>query len=316
MTTLSTPPTRQIRRKQERNIREMFEFQCSLPWFAATLGAGSAAALALHWGGLPVAAVLGTVGMAGLTYATLVEPRLPVLEETTLRLPTLPPQLDGLRIGQLTDLHLGMPHSHANTRWGVQRIMDEAPDVIVITGDFVSFHHAISQLPGLLQPLQAPLGVYAITGNHDHWEGVAEIRAQLEPLGITFLMNEHRCLPWNGGELWLAGIDDMWYGAPDLAAALNDIPATAFTLLLAHEPDFADVVVGRGVALQLSGHTHGGHIRLPLLGAPCLPSHGVRYSHGLVHVGALQIYVSRGLGGFPLRLNCPPEVSLLTLRCG
>jgi hypothetical protein len=193
-------------------------------------------------------------------------------------------------------------------------MIDEQPDLIVLTGDFVSKHHAIAELPELLRPLRAPLGVYAITGNHDHWEGAEEICEQLETLGIVCLLNTNRCLHWQGGSFWLAGIDDMWYGTPDLHAALAGIPDDAFRILLAHEPDFADVASLRDIPLQLSGHTHGGHIVLPLLGSPCLPHHGLRYISGLSQTGGTQVYVTRGLGGFPVRFNCPPEATILTLQ--
>jgi hypothetical protein len=254
--------------------------------------------------------------MAGMAYATLVEPRLPVLEHVTITLPALPPALDGLRIGQLTDMHLGYPYCYQNTRWAVQAVMQQQPDLIVITGDFVSFDTSIDEIPPLLRPLHAPLGVFAITGNHDYWEGIEEICNHLHALGITCLINSNTCLQWQGSPFWLAGLDDMWYGTPDLKATLEGIPADAFTILLAHEPDFADVASQRNVHLQISGHTHGGHIHLPVLGSPCLPSHGLRYVSGHVQVDEMHVYVSRGLGGFPLRFNCPPEATILTLRRG
>jgi hypothetical protein len=213
-------------------------------------------------------------------------------------------------------MHLGYLHTSNNTRQAVQQVMNEQPDLIVLTGDFVSFHRAIAHLPDLFRPLHAPLGVYAITGNHDHWEGVDDIIDALEPLHITFLINENVCLNWRGGNFWLAGIDDLWYGAPDLHTTLAGIPEEAFTVMLAHEPDVADVIAQHGVQVQLSGHTHGGHLVLPVLGTPCLPHHGVRYVSGLVQVGAMQVYVSRGLGGFPLRFNCRPEATIITLRRG
>ncbi len=313
MTTLELTGAAKHQQRQ-RDFREMVEIQCSSRWLAAGVGTLVASGVAVAWGGLPVAATLGTLGAAGFIYTTLIEPRSPVLERVTVSVPTLPPACDGLRIGQLSDMHLGMPHARENTRWAVQQMLREQPDLIVITGDFVSFEWAIRELAGLFAPLHAPLGVYAITGNHDHWEGVQEIYAQLEPQGIRFLINDNCCIRWRGGELWLAGIDDMWYGAPDLSAALAGIPADAFTLLLAHEPDFADIAALRPVDLQLSGHTHGGHVHLPLLGAGCVPHHGVRYIDGLLYAGELPVYVSRGLGGLPVRLNCPPEATIITLR--
>jgi hypothetical protein len=294
----------------------MFQFRCSQRWFGAGLAAAGLAAASIRIGGAPMGVAWGTAGLIGLTYATMIEPRIPVLEKVTLHLPHLPPGLDGLRIGQLTDMHLGYLHCYENTRWAAWQIMREQPDLIAITGDFVSFHSAIAKLPEVLHMLRAPLGVYAITGNHDHWEGVEEIREQVEALGIPLLMNANLPLSWRGATFWLAGIDDMWYGVPDLHATLAGIPDDAFTIMLAHEPDFADVIARRNVQLQLSGHTHGGHIDMPLLGAPCLPHHGLQYVKGLQQVGPMQLYVSRGLGGFPLRFNCPPEVTLITLRRG
>jgi hypothetical protein len=314
--TSTTAPVRHKRPKQRRSFKELLQVRCSLPWFAAGAGAAGAGLLAIYAGGAPAAVALGTAAAAGLTYTTMVEPRTPVLERHTVRLPLLPPALDGLRIGMLADLHLGMPHCAANTRWGVQQMLREQPDLIVIPGDFVSFPHAIDELPDLLRPLRAPLGIYATTGNHDYWEGVEEIRRALEPLPIEFLINRNQCLHCRGAELWLAGIDDMWYGTPDLNAALEGIPEGACTVLLAHEPDFADIAALRPISLQLSGHTHGGHINVPGLGAPCLPHHGLRYVRGWVQVEDLPVYVTRGLGGAPVRLNSVPEATLITLRAG
>jgi hypothetical protein len=280
------------------------------------MGMSGFAALSSRMGGVPVALGWSIAGMAGLTYSTVIEPRLPVLERVTLHLPTLPPQLDGLRIGQLSDMHLGYLHTKDNTRWAVQQVLHEHPELIVLTGDFVSFHSGIKHLYNLFCPLHAPLGVYAITGNHDHSEGIEDILEAMEPLDITFLINENLRLNWRGADFWLAGIDDLWYGVPDLHATLTGIPTGAFTVMLAHEPDVADVVAQHGVQVQLSGHTHGGHVDLPMLGSPCLPHHGVRYVSGVVQVGAMQVYVSRGLGGFPLRFNCRPEATIITLKRG
>lgn len=304
--------------RQNAKFHEFFQFRCSPQWIGTGLFLGGVAALSWRWRRwrVPTALLVGGAGVAGTVYSTMIEPRRPVLERVTIHLPTLPPALDGIRIGQLSDMHLGFPHGHANTRWGVATMLAEQPEVLVLTGDFVSFTRTIPDLPDLLHPLQAPLGVYAVPGNHDHWEGLADIRAHLEPLGITFLMNESRCLRWNGGELWLAGIDDMWYGTPDLGAALADVPDGACTLLLSHAPDFADTATHHKVALQLSGHTHGGHLHLPLLGWFCVPFHGIRYVSGLERVGDMRLYVTRGLGGAPLRMNCPPEATLVTLRRG
>lgn len=287
-------------------------------WLGAAAGGAALGALMVTTGGPLAAAALGAAGLAGAAYATLVEPRSPRLERLTLRFPELPRELDGLRIGHLSDLHLGQPFSEANARWAAAAMAAERPDLLALTGDFVSYEHAIATLPDVLAPLavaRPPLGTYAVLGNHDHWEGVAAIRAALAPLGVEFLMNSHRALPRGEGQLVLAGVDDMWEGDADLEGALRGAPE-GFRLLLAHCPDMADEAARLGVQLQLSGHTHGGHMRLPGLGSFCLPRHGWSYAVGHERVGALQLYVSRGAGGLPLRLNCAPEAAILTLRRG
>jgi predicted MPP superfamily phosphohydrolase len=130
------------------------------------------------------------------------------------------------------------------------------------------------------------------------------------------LHNEALTLNINGAGFTLAGVDDVWSGQPDLRAALNQVPPDSPTLLLAHEPDFADISAQDGrVALQLSGHTHGGQVRLPGVGALILPYLGQKYDIGLRQVGQMWVYTSRGVGliGPPIRLNCPPEITEITL---
>ncbi|NJM06183.1 metallophosphoesterase [Candidatus Gracilibacteria bacterium] len=257
---------------------------------------------------------LGLLSALVAAYASRVEPRKPIFERRTLRFPQLPRELDGLRIALIGDMHLGHAFAAENTRWAVQQVLDAQPDLIALSGDFVSYAANISELPGLLNKLQAPLGVFAVPGNHDHWEGVDEIRSVLERPDFSFLLNSNRRVEWRGARFVVAGIDDVWHNDHDLDLALAGVSPGAFTILLAHAPDVADEAAQRGVDLQLSGHTHGGHIRLPGLGALVLPRHGWRYSIGHIFVGEMQLYISRGIGGFPLRLGCPPEATLLTLR--
>jgi len=310
------PPTR-ARSGRYRDYRPKFD-QPGAVYGRGWLGAGAlGAALGLlalrryRWAGL---LGLGAAGVLGALYTTLVEPRRPRLERITLHLPGLPPALDGLRIGQISDTHLGMPVAERNAAWAVEQMRREQPDLLALTGDFVTLHTALPQVGPLLAGLGAPLGVYAVPGNHDYWEGLDDLREQLASVGIPLLLNEHRRLEWNGAELWLAGVDDIWEGQGDLGAALRGVPAGAFTLLLCHAPDAADEAARRGVALQLSGHTHGGQIWLPLLGPIALPIYGLNYAIGRYQVGPTTLYVSRGLGGMPLRLACPPEATVLTLR--
>lgn len=309
--------TSRISRSTHSKARSPFDptqVRYSWRWLGTGAALSSLAAVAVQQGGIGAAAAVGAAGLTGAAYATLLEPRRPVLERVSLRLPNLPPALEGLRIGQLSDLHLGHPYTEANTRWAVQQMVNERPDLLALTGDFVSFDHAIARLPELLAPLRAPLGIYAVPGNHDYWEGLDEIQAILNPLGVKFVINTHEQLSWRGQRFWLAGIDDLWDGQPDLDAALAGVPKDAFTLLLAHAPDIAPVAAQRNIALQLSGHTHGGHLWLPLLGSFCLPFHGTRYAIGFEQVETMQLYITRGLGGMPLRFGCPPEATIFTLN--
>ncbi len=283
-------------------------------WVAATASGALIGLAGLQHFGWRFAAGIGLLGLLGLGHMAIGEPTRPILERITLRPPRLPATLDGLRIGHISDMHLGFRYAHENLRWAVAEFHREQPDLIVLTGDFVNFAHAIPQVGALLRGIAAPLGVYAVPGNHDHDEGMPDLAAALDLVGVPLLLNEHRRLHWNNTDFWLAGVDDIWFDLHDPVAALAEIPADAFTILLAHAPDVADEAAQLGVGLQLSGHTHGGHLRLPLLGPFSLPRYGRRYVIGEYRVGATSVYVSRGIAGAPLRLLCPPEATIITLR--
>jgi predicted MPP superfamily phosphohydrolase len=231
----------------------------------------------------------------------------------------LPTALAGLTIGQISDLHFGPVVNPLHVRAAVGVLLRARPDVAVVTGDFVS------QLGGdeaglvvrELSRLRAPLGQLAILGNHDHWTDAEVVAGAVQRAGLTLLRNANRSIERDGGRLWLAGVDDVWEGKADLPQALDGVPPDGRVVLLAHEPDFADEAAGdRRVALQLSGHTHGGQIRLPLLGTPVLPPFGRKYPYGLRRVGAMALYTNRGLGMIrpAVRFNCRPEVTLVELR--
>ncbi|MBC8159659.1 MAG: metallophosphoesterase [Roseiflexaceae bacterium] len=286
----------------------------SRPWMALaglnTLG-GLAVLRRYGWPAALGYAALG--GMVGL-YATLIEPRWPVLERFELRLPRLPPALDGLRVGQISDTHLGLPAAAHNLRWALAQMRREQPDLLVFTGDFIHRPAARLQLPVLLAGVRAPLGVFAVPGNHDGWESGGALRGLLAEAGVELMHNEHRRIAWRGGELFLLGLDDIWDGSPDLEQALVGVPHEAFTLLLAHTPHAAPAAAKLGIDLQLSGHTHGGHMVLPLLGPIAKPRYTGQFLSGLFQLNHTTLYVSRGLGGAPLRLACRPEAALITLR--
>jgi uncharacterized protein len=276
------------------------------------------------------------VGALGLAYATRIEATWLEVTRQDLALPRLPLALDGLRVAHLTDFHLSQIVSLDYLTACVAAAMDERPDLVLLTGDFLTrCARYVADLPGLLRPLSAPVGVYAVLGNHDARVGAAAISSALEAAGIGVLRNRHECVRAGGVELWLAGIDcpdTKQYSVTDpsragwarvyrrmLNSALDGIPADVFRILLAHTPDVIRDAARRGVDLMLSGHTHGGQVRFPLLGATVVPSrYGHRYAAGQFQVEGTTLYVNRGLGTvrLPLRFLCRPELAIHTLRRG
>jgi predicted MPP superfamily phosphohydrolase len=266
--------------------------------------------------------VTGRLGRlpGAVIYAQHLAPRHLHLDEVSIPLPTLPPGLDGLRVGFVTDIHFEPDRPTALLERGVALLDDAAPDLILLGGDYVNSSAEGFQRPlALLGRLRAPLGVYAVLGNHDYWAGGDYIAAQLASAGIRVLRNEsERMVAPDGTPWWLVGTDSASRSHLDVEQAFVCLPPRGFRLLLAHEPEVADAVAARGLRadLQLSGHSHGGQIVLPKFGPPLLPRLGRRYVRGLHHEPT--IYTSRGLGAVPpyFRLNCPPEVSVLTLTRG
>lgn len=255
----------------------------------------------------------------GAGWTTLGEPNWPVVEQVSVQLPRLPARLDGLRVAQLSDLHISQYTTAGDIERAVALAMRQSPDVIMLTGDFI-WRQVTEHAENLVEPLRglrAPLGVYAVLGNHDHWEGAALTAHVLAQTDVTLLVNQALRLD-AGAPLWLVGLDDVWERKHDLRAALDGTPDAECKLLLVHEPDYADRAANFPLDLQLSGHSHGGQINLPHYGPPVLPYLGQRYPAGLYQVGKLALYTNRGIGVIapPVRLNCRPEVTLLTLHAG
>ena len=272
-------------------------------------------------GGMVLAA-----GSAAMGYGTLLEPRRLTIEHVEVRLARLPAQFDGFRIAQLSDIHFGPYMGSAFVREAAEEINKLQPDLIVLTGDFVS--HPLGKRQGIegarhaipcaeaLRGLRAAYGRFAILGNHDHWNDAGIVRDALESAGFPVLLNQAVPLEKDGARLWLVGLDDALERVADIEGALQGVPATEASVLLVHEPDFADHAARFPVDLQLSGHSHGGQVRLPWVGAPVLPRLGEKYPMGLYRVRSLQLYTNRGLGVInpPVRWNCPPEITRITLR--
>jgi len=242
----------------------------------------------------------------------------PVIERILIPISNLHPALDGFTILQITDLHLYPLTQPALIRKSVEMANELKPDLVVITGDYVwQDLEAIFELAPILSGLDAKYGVFSILGNHDYWLDAAVITAAMESAGLPVLINRGLHIEQGKGKLYLAGLDDGWSGKPDLDATLEGASPGAPVILLCHEPDLADQYSLDGrIDLQLSGHTHGGQIRLPGLGALILPYLGRKYDQGLYNVNGMLLYTNRGLGVIsePVRFNCPPEISQFTLH--
>jgi predicted MPP superfamily phosphohydrolase len=248
--------------------------------------------------------------------SALTEPFRLTIEHHQIRLRRLPQELDGFRIVQLSDIH----HSPFTSREQIERAVATAnrlkPDVVALTGDYVSKERAYAApCAELLGTLRARHGVFAVLGNHDHWTDAALITDLFRAEGMTMLVNQGMRFEKNGAAFWLAGVDDTMVGLEDLPLALAGSRDDEFKLLLAHNPIILRRAARAGVDLVLSGHTHGGQVRLRSeRSASGRPRR--RLLKGLARQGETQIYVTRGLGTvvLPVRFGCPPEVSLLELR--
>ncbi|HZL51580.1 MAG TPA: metallophosphoesterase [Terracidiphilus sp.] len=279
----------------------------------------------------------GLCGVAGLAlYSGEIERHWVEVSHRDVYLPGLSAAFDGMRIAQISDIHMDEFTEPFFLRHVIDRINQIKPDAIFITGDFVTStmvmdvgttrfaRGAAWQCANILNGLECK-ALYASLGNHDINVGAKQVSAALVANGITVLRNA--CLPIErgGGRIWLAGLDDPLEGNPNPDLA---IPASIRNkrnepvVLLCHAPDYADHLLtqpaGQAVDLMLSGHSHGGQIRLPLLGALVLPPLARKYVKGWFQLGRMQLHVNRGIGtiGVPFRFDCPPEVTSITLRAG
>lgn len=250
----------------------------------------------------------------GLGYGSLVEPRRLSLERVRTPIPKLSAAFDGFKIAVLSDFHLHPYTPLSLIESAVQLANSVQPDAVVLLGDYGYTLGSIYELAPVFSRLKAKHGVFAILGNHDRG-GMRTIPPALEGVGITVLRNSGVPISVANSELFLAGTESIFFGF-DLEKSLAGRTGDAPTILLAHEPDIADTVAADGrISLQLSGHSHGGQMRLPLVGALLLPPWGRRYDQGLHKIKEMLLYTNRGIGlvGMPFRLNCLPEVTEITL---
>lgn len=241
------------------------------------------------------------------------------INKIQLSFPQLPPSFSGMKIVHFSDLHLGAFFDVDHLQKIVNHINSLKPDLICFTGDLVEDGTEIldKSIP-ILQQLHAPLGKIAIFGNHDYRIGKQQdVEDALKQSGFVFLQNNHTSINLLGEKIYVAGTDDMFGGGSDIPKAIEGIPANQFTILLAHEPDLADIAVQHWIHLQLSGHSHGGQIRVPFVGALFTPDGAKKYIDGLFPFrdSNFKLYVNRGIGttALPFRFHCRPELTMITL---
>jgi hypothetical protein len=238
----------------------------------------------------------------------------------SILLPNLPEAFIGYRIVQVSDFHLGTWLDSHDMLDVVELVNQQEPDLIAITGDFISFNPSnfSADLVRTLSRLESKDGVIAVLGNHDHYTDARLIREVLEQSRIIELRNGIHTIQRESSQLIFAGIDDYMTRHSDLEKVITQIPGPDNTvILLAHEPDFADISAASGrFAMQISGHTHGGQICLPYYGNLYLPRYGRKYPSGEYLVEQMVLYTNRGLGTswLKFRFNCPPEITVFELN--
>jgi predicted MPP superfamily phosphohydrolase len=265
----------------------------------------------------------GAVALILSVWGFIIEPATVRNEEYAILIPRWPSSCDGIRVAVLVDLHVGSPFNGLDK---LEKIVDltrhAQPDLVLLAGDYV-----IHGVPGgrfvapepiaaRLQRLSAPLGVWAVLGNHDWWFDAARITRTLKAAGIAVLDDAAVPLVSGACSFWLAGISDFWEGRHDVRAALAQVPAQAAVLAVTHNPDVFPDVPER-VALTIAGHTHGGQVYIPGIGRPIVPSrYGQRFAIGHIVEDGRHLFVSPGLGTsvLPVRFLVPPEVSIVKIH--
>ncbi len=241
----------------------------------------------------------------------------PIVEQVLVPIKNLKSSLEGLTILQLSDIHLRPFTQPSLVKKAVEIANRLHPDLVVLTGDYVWLNReAAFDLASILSGLNSRYGVYSVLGNHDYWLDLQVIKTAFAEARLPLLINQGLEVSAGKDALYLAGLDDGWSGKADLKQALEKASDRVPIVLLLHEPDLVDQTsLDPRIALQLSGHTHGGQVRLPGKPSMFTPYLGKKYDQGLFRINNTWLYTNRGLGviSVPFRYNCPPEITLLTL---
>lgn len=263
-------------------------------------------------------------GVGGLGYASLIEPGWLDVELIKIKLSRLSPKFSGLRIVQISDIHIGGWMNQERLMQVIDVVKSQTPDLIVMTGDYVIGHNwhgdlnaTLSILKNELSRLTSQYLTLSVLGNHDYWLDAATVRAALQDCGVIDIGNNVYTLESGGAEFHIAGVDDSYVNRDDLNLVLEKLPKEGASMLLVHEPDFADRSAETGrFDLQLSGHSHGGQVVLPIIGPPILPKFAKKYPMGLYKIKEMYQYTNRGVGmtNPTVRFNCRPEITVFTLE--
>lgn len=269
--------------------------------------------------------MLTTVGLSagGYYYAGKIEPRLLNINKISIQHKDIPGDFENFKIIQFSDTHLGFQYDIQQLKKLVKQINSLKPDLLFFTGDLLdepNKYTDIEKVIPILQSLHAPYGKYAVYGNHDHGGYGSDIyKNMMEQGGFILLLNEWKDIKLKSNKsIYVLGIDDAMLGSPDIEKANMNIPNDAYKILLSHAPDLADTAVNYNIQLQLSGHSHGGQIKIPFLGALVKAPFAEKYYEGLYSIGTsspLTLYVNRGLGTtrLPFRFMSRPELTEFTL---
>jgi uncharacterized protein len=264
------------------------------------------------------------LGSGGYFYAHKIEPEMLDIQRHKISHPLIPTSFNEIKIVQFSDTHLGFQYTLTQLKELMKKINSIRPDLIFFTGDLMDepnkYTDSAKIIP-LLQKLEARLGKFSIYGNHDHGGYGSDIYKNLMmQSGFTLLQNDYQKIQLpDSSSIYVIGIDDAMLGRPDIALPLRNVPPEAYKILLSHAPDLAEPASHMNIQLQLSGHSHGGQIKIPFYGPLVTPPFASKFHEGFYTVGdsnPLTLYVNRGLGTtrLPFRFMSKPELTVFTLK--
>lgn len=265
---------------------------------------------------------IASLGAGSCFYANQIEPTRLQINQISFKSPKITTNLNNLKIIQFSDTHLGFQYSLQQLEKIITTINDYEPDLICFTGDLIDDPNSFTNINPVineLKRLKAPLGKFAIYGNHDHGGyGTKLYKKIMDAANFNILMNSSEIIVKDTCSFYLLGIDDAILGKPNFDKLLTNVPEQSLKILLSHAPDLADYAAKKKIDFQLSGHSHGGQIKLPLFGAIVKPPFAEKYIEGKYTVKAdheLTLYVNRGLGTtrLPFRFLSRPELTIITL---